>query len=457
LLHALERLFALLFFARKRSSHFPPPDPTRPVGSEHLPQIKHIVVLMMENHSYDNYFGCLKGRGEGFPDPLPTNPSKDGRIPAHHLEGTKQLHDNPTQSWTASHIQWDGGSNEGFPRSVEETLPGKDPRVPMGFWTGKDLPFYDGLARTFPLADHWYASCLGPTFPNRRFLIAGTANGLADDDLLHLVDYPRNGTIFDLLARYKISWVNYRSAPSPGVVLKRLLGVPGLRAFRGVGALVREALRRVGVLREGVQQNFQFTANLYPAGLLRVLCHVRPVEQFFRDARDGTLPAVSIVDPDYDRTSEENPQDILDGEAFAARVINAAMHGKGWADTLLVWCYDEHGGYYDHVPPPPAVEPDGVRARLTHDTGPDTYDRYGFRCPAAIVSPYARRNYVSTVAHDHTSILKLIETKWNLPSLTRRDSEADDLLDSLDLAGAPPFLEPPVLPPPARAERTSHA
>jgi phospholipase C len=213
----------------------------------------------------------------------------------------------------------------------------------------------------------------------------------------------------------------------------------------------------VGVLRRDVQQNFQFTANLYPAGLLRVLCHVRPVEQFFRDARDGRLPAVAIVDPDYDRTSEENPQDVVDGEQFAADVINAAMHGKAWADTLLIWCYDEHGGYYDHVPPPPAVEPDGVRARLTHDTGPDRYDRYGFRCPAAIVSPYARPNYVSSAVHDHASVLKLIETKWNLPSLTRRDFEADDLLDSLDLAAPPAFLDPPVLPAPARARRTSRA
>jgi phospholipase C len=189
----------------------------------------------------------------------------------------------------------------------------------------------------------------------------------------------------------------------------------------------------------------------------RQTADVAPFRDFLHAARDGTLPAVSIVDPDYDRTSEENPQDIADGERFAANVINAAMHGKAWADTVLIWCYDEHGGYYDHVPPPPAVEPDGVRARLTHDTGPDTYGRYGFRCPAAIVSPYARPNYVSTVAHDHTSVLKLIETKWNLPSLTRRDFEADDLLDSLDFAAPPAFLDPPVLPEPARTERTSRA
>jgi len=448
-LHALERVFARLFFLRKKFKPYPPPDPSRPVGAEGLPEIKHIVVLMMENHSYDNYFGTLQGRGEGLPDPPTVNPSEHGPVAVHPFETTGQHPANPTQSWTASHIQWDGGQNDGFPRSVEQTVPKGDPTVPMGYWTGADLPFYDGLARTFPLADHWYGSCLGPTFPNRRFLIAGTANGLADDDLLHLVDYPDNGTIFDLLVRHRISWIDYRSAPGPGMVLKRLLGVPGLRAFRSIGSLVKDFLRKIGRFRQDVQQNLQFTANLYPAGLLRVLCHVKPVDQFFRDARDGTLPSVCIVDPDYDHTSEENPQDIRAGEAFAARVINATMAGKGWPGTVLIWCYDEHGGYYDHVPPPAAVEPDGVRAKLTHDTGPDTYAQYGFRVPAVIVSPYARPDYVSTRTHDHTSVLKLIETKWNLPSLTRRDDEADDLLDCLDFTQPPAFLVPPVLPQPA--------
>jgi phospholipase C len=125
------------------------------------------------------------------------------------------------------------------------------------------------------------------------------------------------------------------------------------------------------------------------------------------------------------------------------------MHGKGWAGTLLVWLYDEGGGYYDHVPPPPAIEPDDVRAALVLDRGPDTYDRLGFRVPAVVVSPYSRPGYVSHAVHDHTSILKLVETKWNLPSLTGRDLAADDLLDSLDFSRPPAFLDPPSLPEPA--------
>ena len=120
--------------------------------------------------------------------------------------------------------------------------------------------------------------------------------------------------------------------------------------------------------------------------------------------------------------------------------------------TLLVWVYDEHGGYYDHVPPPEAVEPD---ESLPRHGGPWRFDRYGFRVPAVIVSPYARPNFVSHVVRDHTSILKLVETKWNLPPLTRRDQQADDLLDSLDLSSPPAFGTPPRLPEPARGAQTA--
>jgi phospholipase C len=137
----------------------------------------------------------------------------------------------------------------------------------------------------------------------------------------------------------------------------------------------------------------------------------------------------------------------------------------------LIWTYDEHGGYYDHVAPPAAAEPDGVPGenpmkrypwlgfllRFTPyakqidgiDTEPSTYDRLGFRVPAVIVSPYAKPDYVTDTVYDHTSILKLIERKWNLPSLTKRDAAAVDPLDALDLAAPPAFLLPPDLPSPA--------
>jgi phospholipase C len=461
---------------RGRSGDRQPPDPERPIGTDTLPEIRHIVVLMMENHSFDNYFGCL-GRGDGLPTPIPTNPLKDGTpVPAYHLESTVQAHGSPTQSWHASHIQWDKGKLDGFPHSVETTVPKADPKAAMGYWTEDDLPFYASLARTFPLADRWFCSCLGPTFPNRRFLIAGTANGLIDDLPFGMVDYPENGTIFDSLAHHDISWLNYHDVSKTKTVFKRALGRHGLTFMRYVGLAT---FKWFPPLINAVRGNMQFTADLYPLGLARAAVHLRTLQQFFKDADEGKLPAFSIVDPDFSKFSEEDPQDIQLGEGFAAEVINRVMKGKGWANTLLIWLYDEHGGYYDHVPPPEAPPPDDVKghslAQLPRwfkallrpvagtyikeleaiDTGTHTYDRYGLRVPAVIVSPYARRDCVTSQVYDHTSILKLIERKWNLPPLTHRDAAASDPLEALDLENPPAFLVPPTLAAPAQPWKPS--
>ena len=186
----------------------------------------------------------------------------------------------------------------------------------MGYWTEEDLPFYSALARIFPLADRWFSSCIGPTFPNRRFLLAGTANGLTSDSLSHTLDYPAAGTILDQLSAHRISWVNYHPVPHLLPVLARVGGWHGLRAGRRLLAGWKaRAARRAGAGGE-VKSYLQFTADAFPLGLLRYLGHVRSVDRFLADAAAGTLPAVSIVDPDFRRTSEENPQDIRLGEAF---------------------------------------------------------------------------------------------------------------------------------------------
>ncbi|MDQ6613746.1 MAG: hypothetical protein M3083_03065 [Actinomycetota bacterium] len=422
------------------------PFPGRPAGTDCLPQVRHIVVLMMENHSFDNYLGVL-GRGDGLPTDgngavSAMNPTSTGvLVAAAPLPSTIQHVGTPSQSWEASHIQWGGGANDGFARAVEACCPGGAPATAMGYWTEADLPFYYGLARTFPLADRWFSSCLGPTFPNRRFLLSGTANGLTCDSLSHILDYPANGTIFDLLSSHRISWTNYHSVSHIGPILGRLGGTHGLRAARFLRGLTGRIRSEPG----DTKAFLQFSADVYPLGLVRYLSHLRSIDRFCADAARGTLPAVSIVDPDFCANSEENPQDIRAGQHFAARVISAAMHGAGWMGTLLVWCYDEPGGYYDHVPPPPAPEPD---QKMPEGGGRWRFDRYGFRVPAVVVSPYGRPNYVSHIQRDHTSVLKLIERKWNLPPMTERDAAADDLLDMVDFDADPAFAVLPLLPPP---------
>jgi len=380
------------------------PFPRLPEGTDTLPQIENVIILMMENHSFDNYFGALDRR-VGFPlrhgAPRAACPDGNGNlIHAFRMPSTCQLSSAPSQSWNASHLALSDG-NSGF-------VLGSGP-VAMGYWTNDDIPFYYGLGQTFPLASRWFCSTLCQTYPNRRFLLAGTAAGIISTSSDSLTaPPPPNGNIFERLSAHGISWRNYSSdLPSLAVLL----------AF--------------------AQANSD---------------KLSPITRFFTDAAAGTLPAVSLVDPLFlSQGSEENPDDIRVGEQFSSQVINAVMQSPQWPKTLLVWLYDEHGGYYDHVRPPRVIAPDDIPPNTQPGDQAGGYDRYGFRVPAVVVSPYARRNHISRVVRDHTSILKFIERKWNLGALTFRDANADDLLDCLDLHGSPPFLEPPILPAPALA------
>jgi phospholipase C len=499
---AAEQRAAWSAVAKRGAPSRPPPDPALPVGEDTLPQIQHIVILMMENHSYDSYLGTL-GVGDGLPkgadgSPNATNPRKNGALVASWPKGdTSQVKGLPGQSWHGSHVQWNSGRNDGFVWDCENLLTEMgptppDPKISMTYWQESELPFYHALATTFPLMDRWFASCLGPTFPNRRFLIAGTAHGLIDDVPTGMFDQPTGGTIFDLLTAHGIDWVNYHHVTPVRLNSVRFLGGAGVAATRAVGLLLGQVpglksyLGGKGGWHEFLMGRVQFTANLYPLRRLSMRYHLRSLERFFQDAAVGTLPPVSIVDPDFGEFSEESDQDIAKGQRFSAEVIRAVMRGKGWAHTLLVWTYDEHGGYFDHVPPPAAEPPDKF---LGHELLQDwfgnldwflrrfklwrklteandgklqnrlllkKYERLGFRVPTVVVSPFAKANYVSSRdgphdgppetdgerAYDHTSMLKFIERKWNLPPLTARDAAAKDFLDVLDLSD-PPFLQPP--------------
>jgi phospholipase C len=399
------------------------PDPRRPAGTptDALP-FDHLVILMMENHSFDCYFGMLPRLGQPRADgfrfdslgrPSNRNPLGDGYVVPYRA--TSVCQGSVTQSWNSTHAQIDGGRMDGFAKTSTQS---------MVYWTDQDLPFYYSLARTFALANRWFASAPCQTYPNRRFLMAGTAYGNISTDTSSLFDPPPpNGTIFDQLSGHGLSWRNYFSdLPSCGII----------------GSVPQK----------------------YPSNLA-------PIAQFFGDCAAGNLPAVSLVDPEFGLAgevggpladagvpgagrvsaqgqSEENPQDIQLGQDFAARVITAVMSSPAWRRTLLIWTYDEHGGYYDHVPPPAAIKPDSIAPKLGPNDVPGGYDIYGPRVPAVVVSPYSRPNAVTNVVHDHTSVLATIEAKWNLPALTYRDANAATVADFLDTR-RPRFLDPPAL------------
>ena len=319
------------------------PYPHLPMGTDTIPQIEHIVIAMQENHSYDNRLGMLRRPGaDGFRlnsrgQPTATNPYANGAIQhAFHMPTTCQLSGMPAQDWLASHVQFNNGRNDGFVKS------GSGP-VAMGYWGAADQPFYYSMAQVFPLADRYFCSVLGQTYPNRRYLMSATSIGQVDDTFPNQSDYPANGTIFDKLDAAGITWRDYYTT------------LP--------------------------------TTLLYPQ--LYEKNHgtkVIPVAQFFTDAAAGKLPGFCFVEPDFGNQSEENPQNIALGEQFVAQVVSAVMTGPAWHKTLLIWTYDEHGGYYDHVTPPPALAPDNIPpAPPPNQSLYNGFAQYGFRVPAVFV------------------------------------------------------------------------
>jgi phospholipase C len=388
------------------------PDPSAAAGTDQLPEITNIVAVMMENHTYDSILGMLPRGNAGFTlgtngqptnsNPWPTKgstfppPGKDAVLSAFPMPTPCQLSlagvGYPWNTWEAGHVSYNNGKMDGFVQSQSGP-------VAMGYYDSSTIPFVYSLANTFPLCTNFFSSVMAQTYPNRRYFMGGTSLGLIVDTLND--DVPPNGTIFEALNKYGITWKNY-SSNTPSILIWS-----------------------------------------YLANEKDMLSNVSTISDFYSDCAAGTLPSYSMVDPNFEDSSEEDPQDVQNGDYFLSQVINAVLDSPQWPHTLLVWTYDEGGGYYDHVKPPAAIEPDDVGPIDADPAG--SFNQYGFRVPSGVVSPYAKADYVSTVTHDFTSILKLIETKWNLPALTYRDANADNLLDSVDLTGTPAFLKPPKL------------
>jgi phospholipase C len=382
------------------------PFPHLPAGTPSMHQIKHIVVLMMENQSFDGVLGMVPHQvpTRSYVDGLTfkggrivnSNPGPNGHpLRAKLFASPCQLRKEPNQDWNASHAAYNNGRMDGF---VTASGP-----VAMRVWDQSYLPFTYALARHFPIGERYFCSALCQTYPNRRFFFCGTASGLIATNGETATTPAANGTIFDRFDAHNVDYaVYYQNLPSWAIV-------PGALAKPG---------------RQARQHHF---------------------DQFYADVSAGRLPQFTFLDPDYNTTSEEDPQNIQVGEDFLSRVVRAILHAPTWKHTALFITYDEHGGYYDHVPPPRAIKPDSIAPRLSPGDLPGAYDRYGFRVPLFVVSPWAKAGYSSTVVQDHTSMLAFIERKWNLPAMTFRDANAAPMTDYFDFT-APAFASPPKLP-----------
>jgi phospholipase C len=374
----------------------------------HLRDLQHIVVLMQENRSFDDYFGQLNAFGQRGTAPEPTTGNPDPTNPGgpairpFHFPLPCQVADT-NHSWSGTHAEIDGGKMDGF---TAQNVDPADPngRRAMGYYDQTDLPFYYSLANTFGIGDRYFASVPGPTFPNRFYEMTGTSFGHIRNDFPPASGYTQK-TIFGLLQDAGISWKVYYA---------------------------------------------QFPTAAFFSDVKAHMDHVVPVAQYFADAKAGTLPQVAFVEPTYigtiaQESDEHPPANIQVGQQFAAGIVNALMASPDWSSSAFLLTYDEHGGLYDHVAPPKAPAPDDIPPMLQPGDTPVGFTQYGVRVPFVVVSPFAKPHFVSHQVSDHTSILRFIERRFHLRPLTRRDARANTLLEYFDFAH-PHFEKPPVLP-----------
>ena len=369
-----------------------------------------IVVVMMENRSFDHMLQNLPAFGQPDAEVAPagvTNPDADGTPrPMFHL--TDYCFDDTAHGWNAVHQEWNHGAMDGFVvanNSGDETTTVEDGKRAMGYYTEEDLPFVYSLANTFALADHNFCSVVGPTFPNREYLYAATSFGHIVNDLF-ADEVP---TIFQALDAAKVNWHVYYT------------DLPGGAIFLG-------------------------TLSKYFAS------NTDTISTFFDDAKAGLLGQMVFVDPKLgkgaaSRNDFHPPGDVQEGDKFLSDVVQAVMQGPQWKHAAIIITWDEHGGIYDHVAPPPACAPDDIAPILDTGDTPGDFAQYSVRVPLIVVSPYAKKHYVSHAVYDHTSITRFIETRFKLPALTKRDANADPLTDLFDFKKAA-FSTPPSLPTP---------
>jgi phospholipase C len=356
--------------------------------------IQHIVVVMMENRSFDHLLGWLPG-ANGHQAGLTYFDSQGEAHPTNHLTTFVGCsHPDPDHSYAGGRSEVDGGKMDGWLRTTTNDT------FSIGYYLEDDLPFFSALARNFTTLDNYFASILGPTFPNRVFQHAAQT-----DRLSNTIDFSTLPTIWDTLAAAGVSHKYYYS----NVPFLALWGAK----YLGISALFAD---------------------------------------FLVDAAAGNLPAVSFLDPrftilDDGEGNDDHPHaDVRAGEAFLGQVYRAVTSGPGWSNTVVIVNRDEWGGFFDTVAPTRVVAPNDVDTDLVNGNA-----LLGCRVPVVVVSPFTRGTNAATPQinsglYDHTSVLKLIEWRYNLPPLTSRDAsdQIGNVAFALDLRN--PNYSVPALP-----------
>jgi phospholipase C len=439
-----------------------------------LQSINHIIFMAQENRSFDHYFGAMRQywAANGIPDqsfdglaqfnptsgaaplqgPAPTDPGCDPRFvfppndctiggespKVQSFPMVSMCVENPSPAWNEAHVDW----NLGNPLSPTPSLNGfvwtaaHDARTTlppftdvngvrgMAYYDATDLPYYYFMASNFATSDRWFSPVLSRTQPNRMYMLAATSAG-------HAYPLPAGGTplsnqtIFDLLQAAGVSWKVY----------------------------VTDLTHATPPVQDSTLNMFT-TASKYPTNIV-------PVSEFLTDVANDTLPSVAFIDPGFSSGLDEHPGlddsaptgSVQLGSQYVSTLINALMQSSSWQDSAFILTFDEFGGFYDHVPPQPAVSPDGIKPSdllpgdiCTTGTGPTCDFVYtGYRVPLIVISPFSKKNYVSHTVADYTAWLKFVETRFNLPSLTKRDAAQMDMTEFFAFQDVP-WSTPPTPP-----------
>jgi phospholipase C len=357
--------------------------------------IQHTVFIIKENHTFDNYFGAFPA-ADGATSGL-TSAGQD--VPLTLMPDADQA--GLCNGWFCAIQAIDGGKMDKF----DLISSGLSAYVQVG---EADIPNYWAYARQFVLADRYFTSVHGPSIPNYLYAIGAQSGGVVDNG-----GNPGPGTdcagnswgVLGVLGRD--GKITYQAPCLDFQTLADTLQAAGLtwKCYSGDGAGIFTLIRKIYNSPEWQD-------------------HVAPSAQFAADAQNGRLAAMSWLFPPSPWT-EHPPESVCEGENWTVQQVNAVMQGPDWNSTAVFLTYDDFGGFYDHVPPP-------------------QLDVFGLgpRVPLLIISPFAKAGYISHTVYEHSSILKFVETRYQLPAITARDGKASDMLDSFDFTQQP---QPPLV------------
>jgi phospholipase C len=358
------------------------------ISAQDVP-IRHVIVLMKENRSFDHLFGKLHDQGQPDVEAVPAsyaNLSTTGTaVFPSHATTTCIAFDPGHQSASVAECI-DNGRMDGFVVNAANTTT-SDGTFVMSYYDDTDLPFYYWLATSYAVSDRHFAPTASGTFANRNFLVFGSNGGVVDTGLSF--PSPATPSLFQTLMNAGFTWRSYTDGSPLSGALDWSQGDPG----------------------------------------------VSTLDAFFTALDAGTLPNVAFVDG-LDNVEDDHPlADLQTGEAWVRNIYEHAVKSPQWDRLVIFWTYDEAGAFADHVPPPSGCLP-------VPSLSP--FEQMGPRVPLVAISPWAKRNYASHVVHDHTAITRFIEAIFDLPALTARDANSDALTDLFDFTcGRDVSVQPP--------------